>query len=51
GSAVNVASLFYLTPISTAVIAWAVFGEKLTLTATAGMLLAVSGVYLVARTK
>ena len=51
GSAVNVASLFYLTPISTAVIAWAVFGEKLTLTAAAGMLLAVSGVYLVARAK
>ena len=51
GSAVNVASLFYLTPISTAVIAWAVFGEKLTLTATAGMLLAVSGVYLVARSR
>ncbi len=51
GSAVNVASLFYLTPISTAVIAWAVFGEKLTLTATAGMLLAVSGVYLVARAR
>ena len=51
GSAVNVASLFYLTPISTAIVAWAVFGEKLTLTATAGMLLAVSGVYLVARAK
>ena len=51
GSAVNVASLFYLTPISTAVIAWAVFGEKLTLTATAGMLLAVGGVYLVARAR
>ena len=33
GSAVNVASLFYLTPLSTALIAWAVFGEKLTLTA------------------
>jgi drug/metabolite transporter (DMT)-like permease len=51
GSAVNVASLFYLTPLSTALIAWAVFGEKLTLTAAIGMLLAVSGVYLVARTK
>jgi drug/metabolite transporter (DMT)-like permease len=51
GSAVNVASLFYLTPLSTALIAWAVFGEKLTLTAGVGMLLAVSGVYLVARTK
>ena len=51
GSAVNVASLFYLTPISTAVIAWVIFGEKLTLTAAVGMLLAVSGVYLVARAK
>ena len=49
GSAVNVASLFYLTPLSTALIAWFIFGEKLTLTAAAGMLLAVSGVYLVAR--
>jgi len=49
GSAVNVASLFYLTPLSTALIAWAIFGEKLTLTATVGMALAVSGVYLVAR--
>ena len=51
GSAVNVASLFYLTPISTALIAFFIFGEKLTLTATFGMLLAVSGVYLVARPK
>jgi drug/metabolite transporter (DMT)-like permease len=51
GSAVNVASLFYLTPLSTAVIAWVIFGEKLTSTAAIGMLLAVSGVYLVARTK
>lgn len=51
GSAVNVASLFYLTPISTALIAFALFDEKLTLTATFGMLLAVSGVYLVARPK
>ena len=49
GSAVNVASLFYLTPLSTALIAWVIFGEKLTLTATVGMALAVSGVYLVAR--
>ncbi|MGB8544028.1 MAG: DMT family transporter [Azonexus sp.] len=51
GSAVNVASLFYLTPISTAVIAWVIFGEKLTSTAAIGMLLAVSGVYLVAKAK
>ena len=49
GSAVNVASLFYLTPPTTALIAWAIFGEKLTLTGGLGMLVAVSGVYLVAR--
>ena len=51
GSAVNVASLFYLTPPMTALIAFVIFGENLTLTATIGMLLAVSGVYLVARAK
>jgi drug/metabolite transporter (DMT)-like permease len=51
GSAVNVASLFYLTPPMTALIAFVIFGENLTLTATFGMLLAVSGVYLVARPK
>jgi len=51
GSAVNVASLFYLTPPTTALIAWALFGETLSLTALAGMLLAVGGVYLVARAK
>lgn len=51
GSAVNVASLFYLTPPMTALIAFIIFGENLTLTATIGMLLAVSGVYLVARPK
>ncbi len=46
GSAVNVASLFYLTPPSTALIAWLVFGETLTGLALAGMVLAVAGVYL-----
>jgi drug/metabolite transporter (DMT)-like permease len=51
GSAVNVASLFYLTPPCTALIAWLVFGESLSLTAIAGMLIAVSGVYLVAKPK
>lgn len=51
GSAVNVASLFYLTPPTTALIAWALFDETLSLTALAGMVLAVSGVYLVARAK
>ena len=49
GSAVNVASLFYLTPPTTALIAWAVFGESLSLAAGAGMILAVGGVYLVGR--
>lgn len=46
GSAVNVARLFYLTPPSTAIIAWAVFGETLGGLALVGMVLAVSGVYL-----
>lgn len=46
GSAVNVASLFYLTPPTTALIAWAMFGETLTGLALAGMGLAVLGVWL-----
>ena len=46
GSAVNVATLFYLTPPSTAIIAWLLFGETLGALAVAGMVLAVGGVYL-----
>ena len=46
GSAVNVASLFYLTPPSTALIAWAMFGETLTGLALVGMGLTVFGVWL-----
>ncbi len=46
GSAVNVASLFYLTPPTTALIAWAAFGETLTGPALAGMGLTVFGVWL-----
>ena len=46
GSAVNVASLFYLTPPTTALIAWAMFGETLTGLALAGMAFAVAGVWL-----
>ena len=46
GSAVNVASLFYLTPPTTALIAWAMFGETLTGLALAGMALTVFGVWL-----
>ena len=46
GSAVNIASLFYLVPPCTALIAWALFGETLSGIALAGMGLAVWGVYL-----
>jgi drug/metabolite transporter (DMT)-like permease len=46
GSAVNVASLFYLTPPTTALLAWLLFGETLTGLALIGMALAVLGVYL-----
>ncbi|MFV8825107.1 DMT family transporter [Thauera sp. WH-2] len=46
GSAVNVASLFYLTPPATALIAWAMFDERLSALAIAGMGVAVGGVWL-----
>lgn len=46
GSAVNVARLFYLTPPTTALMAWALFGETLRPLALVGMGLAVAGVYL-----
>ena len=46
GSAVHVARLFYLTPPTTALIAWFVFGETLSMFALAGMALALAGVYL-----
>ena len=49
GSAVNVASLFYLTPPTTALLSWLLFGETLTGLALAGMALAVWGVYLARR--
>ena len=49
GSAVNVASLFYLTPPTTALLAWLLFGETLAGPALAGMALAVFGVYLARR--
>lgn len=49
GSAVNVASLFYLTPPTTALMAWALFGETLTGLALVGMGLAVFGVWLARR--
>ena len=51
GSAVSVASLFYLTPLSTALIAWGLFGETLPPISLAGMVLAVWGVYWVVQRK
>ncbi len=49
GTAVNVASLFYLTPPTTALLAWLFFGETFTATMLAGMALAVIGVSLARR--
>ncbi|WP_271008089.1 DMT family transporter [Paucibacter sp. B51] len=49
GSAVHVASLFYLVPPTTAVFAWALFGETLHGLALAGMVVAVTGVWLARR--
>jgi drug/metabolite transporter (DMT)-like permease len=46
GTSVNVASLFYLVPASTVVIAWLLFGETLSLMALIGMVLTIAGVYL-----
>ncbi len=46
GSAVNLASLFYLVPPATALIAWLLFDERLAGMALLGMALAVWGVYL-----
>jgi drug/metabolite transporter (DMT)-like permease len=44
--AVNIASLFYLVPPCTALVAWLLFGEAFTGIALVGMALAVWGVYL-----
>ena len=49
GQAAKVASLFYLTPPVTAVLAWVLFGETLGPLAIAGMAVAVVGVALVVR--
>ncbi len=48
-SAVNMASLFYLVPPCTALLAWLLFGEVFSTLAMAGMALAVWGVYLARR--
>jgi len=50
GSAVNVASLFYLVPPVTALIAWALFGETLSVVSLSGLVVAVTGVALIRKT-
>lgn len=50
GAASRVTSLFYLTPPCTALMAWALFGEPLTVLTVAGMALTALGVWLVVRT-
>jgi drug/metabolite transporter (DMT)-like permease len=49
GEATRVASLFYLTPLTTAVMAYLLFGEKLGLLALVGMLVGITGVALATR--
>ena len=49
GAATQVSSLMYLVPPVTALVAWMLFDEQLTLSAFAGMGLAVAGVALVVR--
>ena len=49
GEMSKVASLFYLVPAVTALIAWALFGEELTLVQIGGMALATFGVALASR--
>lgn len=51
GAATRVTSLFYLTPAVTALMAWLMFNETLNATAITGMLIAVTGVALVNRSK
>jgi drug/metabolite transporter (DMT)-like permease len=50
GTATNMASLFYMVPPCTAVIAWLVFGETLSGMALIGLPVAVLGVYLARKT-
>ena len=49
GEATRVSSLFYLTPPTTATMAWALFGETLHAMALAGMVIGIAGVALVVR--
>ena len=49
GAATSVASLMYLVPPCTAVLAWLIFGESLGLAVLAGLVLTATGVALVVR--
>ncbi len=49
GEATRVASLFYLTPLTTAAMAWFIFGETLNIPGLFGMAMGVIGVALVVR--
>ncbi|EAP74674.1 Transporter, drug/metabolite exporter family [Ralstonia solanacearum UW551] len=49
GAATKVTSLLYLTPPTTAVMAWALFGERFPPLAALGMVIAACGVALVIR--
>lgn len=49
GAASKVASLFYLVPSCTALMAWALFGEPLTATTLVGLAATAAGVWLVVR--
>lgn len=51
GEATRVSALFFLVPPVSAVIAWQVLGEKMTLLAWLGMALAATGVWMVTRQK
>jgi len=48
-AATSVTSLLYLTPPTTAVMAWLMFGEAFSMAGIAGMALAVTGVAFVVR--
>jgi drug/metabolite transporter (DMT)-like permease len=49
GEAAEVASLFYLVPPTTALMAWPLFGETYSVVSAAGMALAVLAVWLVTK--
>lgn len=49
GTTARVSSLFFLTPVSTALIGWALFGEQLSALALLGVAIAAVGVFIAAR--